>query len=189
MTIDISNFYLMTPLKQPEYIHVKIEYLPEEISNEYKLRAMVNKSGMVYIKATNGMYGLPQAGLLANKLLKQRLNKHGYFQSKLAPGLWKHITRLISFTLVVDSFGVKYAGKEHVDHLMTILQEHYQVKAYWTGNRYIGIHMVWDYNKGQVHLYMLGYMQKSPKAFPTHSQEDTKPTIPPHTNQIWSQKQ
>jgi hypothetical protein len=24
------------------------------------------------------MYGLPQAGMLANKLLKQRLAKHGY---------------------------------------------------------------------------------------------------------------
>jgi hypothetical protein len=56
MAIDISNFYLMTPLKQPEYIHVKINNLPEEIINEYKLRAMVNKSGMVCIEVTKDMY-------------------------------------------------------------------------------------------------------------------------------------
>ncbi len=31
MMIDISNFYLMTPLKQPEYIHIKLSDIPEEI--------------------------------------------------------------------------------------------------------------------------------------------------------------
>ncbi len=37
MTINISNFYLMTPLKRTEYIQMKIDGLPEEIINEYKL--------------------------------------------------------------------------------------------------------------------------------------------------------
>ena len=62
------------------------------------------------------MYGLLQAGLLANKLLEKRLNINGYFQSKLVPGLWKHEWRPIQFTLVVDDFGVKYVGKEHALH-------------------------------------------------------------------------
>ena len=62
------------------------------------------------------MYGLPQSGLLANELLEKGLNKHGYHQSKLVPGLWKHDTRPIRFTLVVDDFGVKYEGKEHALH-------------------------------------------------------------------------
>ena len=92
MTLDIINFYLMTPLKCTEYIRMNINDLPEEIINEYKLREKVNRQGMVCIKVTKGMYGLPQVGLLANKLLEQRLNKHGYFQSKLVPGLWKHTT-------------------------------------------------------------------------------------------------
>ncbi len=48
MTIDISNFYLMTPLKRPECIRVKINDLPKEIINEYKLHKKVNKAGMVY---------------------------------------------------------------------------------------------------------------------------------------------
>jgi hypothetical protein len=143
MTIDI---------KRPEYTHMKIDDLPKEIINKYKLRERVNKMGMIYIEVTKGMYGLPQAGLLTNELLKQPLNKHGYSQSKLVPGLWKHVMRPILFTLVVDDFGVKYVGKEHVDHLMTVLQEHYQVKVDWTGTRYIGIHMAWDFEKGQVHL-------------------------------------
>ena len=107
MTMDISNFYLMTPLKHPEYIRVKINDLPTEIINEYKLHNKVTNKGFVYIKVTKGMYSLPQAGLLSNELLEKRLNKHGYYQSKLVPGLWRHNTRPIQFTLLVDNFKVK----------------------------------------------------------------------------------
>jgi hypothetical protein len=108
MTLDISNFYLRTPLKRPEYIRMKITDIPEEIIHEYKLRDKASPDGSIYIVATKGMYGLPQAGLLANELLEKRLNGHGYRQSKLVPGLWKHDWCPIQFTLVVDDFGVKY---------------------------------------------------------------------------------
>jgi hypothetical protein len=89
-------------------------------------------------------------------------------------------TRPISFTLVVDDFGVKYVGKEHAEHLMTVLQEHYQIKADWTGTRYIGIHMAWDYEKGRVHLYMPGYVQRALKLF-QHIRTKTQHQPFPHT--------
>ena len=85
------------------------------------------------------MYGLPQSGLLANKLLEKRLNKRGYRQSKLLPGLWKHDWRPIQFTLVVDDFGVKYVGDKHALHLKKTLEENYKVTTEWDGTRYIGI--------------------------------------------------
>ena len=71
------------------------------------------------------MYRLPHTSLIANKLLKKRPNTHGYHQSKLAPGLWKHKWRPIWFTLVVDNFGVKYVGKEHALHLKSVLESSY----------------------------------------------------------------
>ena len=117
MTLDISNFYLMTPLNCPEYICVKLADIPQEIIDEYKLRDKATPHGSIHIEANKGMYGLPQAGLLANELLEKRLNENGYRQSKLVPGLWKHDWRPIQFTLVVDNFGVKYMGKEHAIHL------------------------------------------------------------------------
>ena len=79
------------------------------------------------------MYGLPQAGLLANLLLEKRLNKTGYFQSTIIPGLWTHTTRSIQFTLVVDNFGVKYVGEEHAEHLMSVLRESYTITHDWKG--------------------------------------------------------
>ena len=161
MTMDVSNFYLMTPLKRPEYIRVRLVDLPDEIIKEYKLRDKATKNGSIYLEVTKGMYGLPQAGLLANELLEKRLNKHGYYQSKLVPGLWKHESRPIQFTLVVDDFGVKYIGREHAEHLKSVLEQHYKVTTDWTGERYIGIHLKWDYAKRQVHLYMPGYVKKA----------------------------
>ena len=80
------------------------------------------------------MYGLPQLGLLASKQLEEQLNKYGYRYSKLVPGLWKHDTRPIHFTLVVDVFGVKYTRQEDVNHLQTIIEQDYRVSMDWKGN-------------------------------------------------------
>jgi hypothetical protein len=108
------------------------------------------------------MYGLPKAGLLANGLLVKCLNKHGYQQSKLVHGLWRHA---IQFILVVNDFGVKYIGKEHAQHLKNALKEHYKLTCNWTGKWYIWITLDWDYNKCQVHLSMPNYVQKALKQF------------------------
>jgi hypothetical protein len=82
--------------------------------------------GFIYIKIQKGMYGLKQAGILAQELLKKRLNKHGYRQSPLIPGLWWHDFIPISFTLCVDDFGIKYIGHKHAKHLASILSKHYK---------------------------------------------------------------
>ena len=81
-----------------------------------------------------GVYGLPQAGILANKLLRKRLAKHGYFELPHTPGLWRHIARPVWFTLVVDDFGIKYIGEEHAKHLLNALHSNFTIKTDWTGS-------------------------------------------------------
>jgi hypothetical protein len=71
MTMDISNFYLMTPLHRPEFIHIKLSDIPDEVINEYKLSEKATINGSIYIRAKRVMYGLPQAGLIANELLEK----------------------------------------------------------------------------------------------------------------------
>jgi hypothetical protein len=106
---------------------------------------------MIYIQANRGMYGLPQSGLLANELLEKQLNKIGYHQSMLVPGLWSHTWRPVHFTLVIDDFRVKYVGKKHAIHLKQNLKENYKLTLKWDGQQYIGITLDWDYNRQQVH--------------------------------------
>ncbi len=91
-TADISNFYLMTPLRSPEYGRVKMSDIPDEIIDEYKLREK-EKDGWIYFKVVRGMYGLPQSGSNSHDELETRLNQVGYFKHPLVPTLWKHQTR------------------------------------------------------------------------------------------------
>ena len=74
-------------------------------------------NGSVYVEVRKGMYGLPQAGLLAQEQLIEHLKMHGYYQSKMVPGLWHHKTRPMTFTLVVYDFGVKYKNEKDAKHL------------------------------------------------------------------------
>ena len=69
MTIGLANFYIMTPLKWPEFAKIKLSDIPEETIDEYNLRELVDEEGYVYCEITKGMYGLPQAGIIAQDLL------------------------------------------------------------------------------------------------------------------------
>ena len=158
---NVKNFYLNTPMERYEYLRMHIDDFPEDVIEHYNLREKATAEGYLYMEVRKGMYGLPQAGIIAQELLEKRLNKYGYFQSKLTPGFWTHKTRPICFTLVVDDFGIKYVGEEHAMHLLNALQEHYEVETDWTAEKYLGITLDWDYDNGQVHLSMPGYVTKA----------------------------
>jgi hypothetical protein len=69
--MDISNVHPMTPLSRPEYTRVKLSNILDKITIDYTLRNKAEKDGSVYIIANCGMYGVPQAVLLAKQLLEQ----------------------------------------------------------------------------------------------------------------------
>ena len=71
--------------------------------------------------------------------------------------------RPIQFTLVVDDFGITYEVEEHALHLKKAHKGDYKVTTDWTGARYIGITLDWDYKKQQVHLSMPNYVHKALK--------------------------
>ncbi len=178
MTIDIKDFYLMTPMNRYEYFRMKNDLFPQDIITEYNLHDKVDKDGNVFCEVRRGMYGLPQAGIIAQELLEKRLIVAGYKQSKLTPGYWTHDWRPISFTLVVDDFGVKYINKDDVTHLLNILQKDYETDTDWEGTRYLGLTLDWDYKNRNVHLSMPGYIKKTLLRFghkPPH-----KPQHQPH---------
>jgi hypothetical protein len=107
MTMDIKDFYLNTPMAQYDYMRLKLSNMPDNVIEHYNLQAITTAVVFVYCKIQKGMYSLPQAGIIAQQLLKMRLAAHGYHQSTTTTGLWRHNTRPICFTLVVNDFGVK----------------------------------------------------------------------------------
>ena len=132
-------------------MNMKIDILPNEIIKKYNLRDIFHNE-YVYFKIKMGMYGLPEAGILANKLLKKRLSKHGYYECQFTPGLYRHVWRPIMFSLVVDDFGVKCQGIQHAKHLKEALEKYYEVAVDWKGRLFCGITLGWNYNTRHVDL-------------------------------------
>jgi hypothetical protein len=107
------------------------------------------------------MYGLPQAGILTNKLLKKCLTIHGYYKQPHTLGLFKHESQPYWFNLAVDDFGIKYTGKDNLQHLYNALhKETYNIIEDQVGNLYCGINLTWHYDKGYVDLSMPKYVMK-----------------------------
>lgn len=59
---------------------VPITILPQAIIDYYNLTPLVH-NGYIYIEICKEMYGLPQAGILANDQLKEHLAEHDYIES------------------------------------------------------------------------------------------------------------
>jgi hypothetical protein len=160
-TFDLKDFYLNIPMEQPEYMWMKLSDLPRKFVDLYNLTKIEQRTmETCNIKVKKGMYGLPQAGILAHRLLDQWLNEHRYQQSQVTPGLWKHSLRPISFMLCIGNFGVKYVGREHAEHLLQVLNMHYMCSQDWDGKKYLGMDIDWDYKQRKVHVSMLKYVPK-----------------------------
>ena len=90
-----------------------------------------------------------------------------------------HVSRPITFTLVVDDFGIKYKGREHLDHLLSALKEDYDIEVDREGKLYCGISLEWNYEQNYVDISMPSYVKKNLPNMPIPPKiaGDTPPTI------------
>ncbi len=70
MCLDLKNFYISVPLDRYEYMQIPISMFPAWIATQYDLLHKVVK-GHSYIEMGRAVGGLPEAGILANKLLRK----------------------------------------------------------------------------------------------------------------------
>jgi len=148
----------------------------EWIKKQYKLDEHA-QNGVVYLWMEHAVWVLPQAGILANKLLRKRLAPHGCYECISTPGLWRHEWRPITFTLVVDDFGVKY-GKEHANHLVDNLKTEYKLVEDWARNLYCGIKLHWDYAACTLDISMPGYGIRAPATLEIQACHIVSPPTP-----------
>ena len=160
---------------------MQINLISQEYSELYDLGSKV-KNWYFYMEIQRGMYELPQAGILANKLLKERLLQNDYFEVPHTPWLFRHKSRPVWFTLVVDDFVIKYVDKEHAQHLLNVLKEFYEIEEDWTGSLYCGITLDWHYDQQYVDISMVNYVLKQlarykqlPLKKPQHCPFEPKP--------------
>jgi hypothetical protein len=86
-TLNVKDFYLGTPIQRYEYMRIPVHLIPPDLMLQYNLEPLIH-NGHVMIEIRKGMYGLPQAGLLAQLQLIDHLSKFGYNPVEHTPGLW-----------------------------------------------------------------------------------------------------
>jgi hypothetical protein len=136
-----------------------LDLFPMWIVDQYNLKKH-SKNGWVYLEMHRAVWGLPQAGILANKCLRQKLAPFLYYKCINTPGLWYQKLRPIMFTLVVDNFGVKYVSQDDIDHLIASIEVTYTLTKDCTGDLYCGIKLDWDYKNRTVDILMPGCIKK-----------------------------
>ena len=63
---------------------IQISNIPQEFVDKYNLTEK-SHSGYIFERATKGMYGIPQAVLIANDVLVKNLEPYGYHPSIKKP--------------------------------------------------------------------------------------------------------
>jgi hypothetical protein len=163
MTLDIVDFYLNTVLDRKEYMRISRKHLPAAFIKRHNLEHLFFNDNIM-TRIHKGIYGLKQAGKLAQDRLFAHLEKHGYTQCKHTTCLFRHDTRDIKFALVVDDFGVKYKSKDDADHLIGVLQLLYEIKINWKGDKYLGWAIKYDRTAHTLSISMPHYVARALKS-------------------------
>ena len=101
MCLDIKNFYLGTPLEEYEYMSIPLVLFPQHTIDQYDLNTQA-KNEQVYVEIRKAIYGLPQAGILANKLLKECLCLHGYYEVPQTWCVWYLVVSMRMYALLEE---------------------------------------------------------------------------------------
>ena len=96
-------------------MRIPLKFIPQDILDAYNLTALVDNQWWIYMRNEKGMYGLKQAGIIANQELVNHMSPFGYHPVQHTPGLWVHDSRK-QISLVVDGFCVQYFTAEDAHH-------------------------------------------------------------------------
>jgi len=146
-------------MERPEYMILTRAQVPAASQAKYA-SSIEWRNDKALVEITKGIYGLPQSGLLAQKRLIEHLAKHGYYQTNTTC-LFKHKTRAIVFSDVVDDFGVSYGNDNDLQHFLTTLRQLYAITTDMSGSKYVGMNLDWDFTKRTCRLSMQGYIAKT----------------------------
>ena len=68
------------------------------------------------------------------------------------------------------------------------LKEHYEIEEDWSGSKYIGLTIDWDYVRHQVHISMPKYVSKAMKRFNLSPPQTAQSSPYPHTRPNYGAK-
>ena len=115
-----------------ECMKIALEIISNEIVQQYNLHGVAS-NGWVYMDIHKDMICLKQQTTLQITTSSSASPSLAMPSLPEPPPLWKHGTKDITFSLVVDNFGLQYGGKKNSDHLIQALKKLYTISVDWTG--------------------------------------------------------
>ena len=95
---------------------IPLKIIPQKIVDAYNLTAPVDWEGWIYMHIEKGIYGLKQAGIIANQEFVKLMAPFGYHPVQHTHSLWVHDSIKTLFSLVVENLCVQYCSAEDSDH-------------------------------------------------------------------------
>ena len=174
LTGDISDFYLMNDLERPEYMWLERAHVPADVQAAYA-NQIIWRDNRAMVQVNKGIYGLPQAGRLAQEKLVTLLAKHDYLQCENTPLLFRQKASNLTFCLVVGDFAIKYHSRADAEDLISAIRKEYKFEVDWEASSYLA--MTVKHVQGvSIDLSMPGYVASAMQRFgitknlkPTHA--------------------
>ena len=160
-TLDLKDMYLQSTLDRPEYMFMPLAMIPMELRKELGMTHLPESTRILW-EVYKALYGMPQAGRLAQHDLVRILKTGGYTMSPTTPCLFTHPTRKIKFLVWVDDFFVTYprGDRADVEHLLSVLSQLYEYKIDWTGSSYLGLTLRHDRARKTFTVSLPGYITR-----------------------------
>ena len=121
-TLDIKDFYLNSKLKDYKYAKIHIDLIPEEFIKLYNLYDIIEKDRLIYMEIRGRIHGLPETSMLAYNQLVTHLESCSYKPVIFTPSLRTSNNLSITFTLIVDGFGIKFTSMNKFTYLKEALE-------------------------------------------------------------------
>ena len=93
-----------------EYNMIQISIIPQQFVEKYNLKERAH-NGYIFARITNGMYGIPQVGIIAHDDLVKHLEPYAYLPSRKTPGTMDTLQLANQLHLVSQRFWGKIFGK------------------------------------------------------------------------------
>jgi hypothetical protein len=182
LVVDIKNFYLNTPPPNKIRIHGHQSIIsPTGHNRRIQTTGVGTWRPRLHISSERGVWppasGHPHEQIITTTISFRWLSPY----QTHTHGLWKHETRPVWFSLVVNDFGIKYIGRDNTEHLMASIKRNYHISSDWTGSAYWGLKPDLDYINGTVDLSMPGYMKAA-----LHKYQHPAPKRPEQAPHQWN---
>ena len=151
--LDIKDFYIaeMNMLDEPEFMFIAAKDITLEMREEYK-EFIHQHTGRLMLKLIRSIYGMRQAGYIAQRNLLALLKANGYYESGYDSIFTSNDGKTI-FLTHTDDFAIGYDDEKEVQQLVQMLTEaKYKITIDMEGKNFCGFEVEYNRNAPQPYI-------------------------------------